>query len=365
MRQRRCGAGGIAADLRSPCLASIGLGLRIVSQRLLGRLLLGHRRIGRLQLCHLGFRSGLAGSPRSGQTIDPRLGVGRPLLEDVADFLFLGIGRQHLLALGHLFEHRAVDQLRQRDAGVLHRQPDHRNHVGHDQDDVLRDLGPGHRTHAAEERADQNAKQTDHDTVCELNAGEASSDQAHAVDLRHHVHERAQDGHQDADETGQVAAVARAQKVRDRELTELAQVRCEQERHQAVAAGPAQDEGQAVKALQVEAAGHADERGGRHPVRARGHAVEDRGHAPAGHVVLGHVGSAAHDADPRVQRDGGKQERVADVGPRQAHLLHDRQNDQEHQEAARVPRVVLLELVEERSVGTHLGAHHSSPSATP
>jgi hypothetical protein len=38
---------------------------------------------------------------------------------------------------------------------------DHRHHVGGDQDDVLRHLGPGDGAHAAEERTDQDAGQTD------------------------------------------------------------------------------------------------------------------------------------------------------------------------------------------------------------
>ena len=68
---------------------------------------------------------------------------------------------------GDLLELVAVDRLRHRHAGLLHRQPHHRNHVGDDQDDVLRHLGPGDRPHAAEERAHQNAAQADEDADLE------------------------------------------------------------------------------------------------------------------------------------------------------------------------------------------------------
>jgi hypothetical protein len=162
-----------------------------------------------------------------------------------------------------------------------------------------------------------------------------------------------------------VAAIARPEEVRDRELAELAQVRRQQEGHQAVAAGPAENEGQTVKALQVKTTSHADERGGRHPVRAGRHAVEDGRHTSPRHVVLGDVCRPAHDADAGIKRDGGKQEHVPDPHARQPELFQDRQNDQEHQEAARVVHVILLELVEKRSIRADLGAHQSSPSATP
>ena len=51
-----------------------------------------------------------------------------------------------------------------------------------------------------------------------------------------------------------VAAVARAEEVGNRELAELAQVRREEERHQHVAAGPAHDEREAVEAGEVQRA---------------------------------------------------------------------------------------------------------------
>ena len=185
----------------------------------------------------------------------------------------------------------------------------------------------------------------------ERHAGQARGDQADAVDLRDDVRERAQDRGEDADEARDVAAVARAEEVGNRELPELAQVRREEQRDQAVAAGPAHDEREAAEAGEVERSGHADERRGAHPVGAGRHAVEERGHAPSRDVVFGGVGGAAHDADAGVQADGGEQEHVADPRPRQPHLLGDGERDDEDDEAAGVPRVHLLQLRVELALG--------------
>ena len=124
-----------------------------------------------------------------------------------------------------------------------------------------------------------------------------------------------------------------------------AQVGREEQRHQAVAAGPAHDEREAAVAGQVQRARHADERRRAHPVRARRHAVEQRRHAPTRDVVLGDVlGGPAHDADAGVEADGGEQEDVADPVTRQAHLFEDRKRDHEDEETAGVPGVDLLQL---------------------
>jgi hypothetical protein len=52
-------------------------------------------------------------------------------------------------------------------------------------------------------------------------------------------------------------------------------------------------------------------------------------HAASGYVVLRYVGGLRHDADARIQRDGGAEEDVADPLGGQAHLLEDRQSDDE------------------------------------
>ena len=268
------------------------------------------------------------------------------------------------LARAHLLEHLAVDQLRDREARVLDRQPDDRNHVRDDQHDVLRHLRPRHRAHPAEERTHQDAAQPEEDAQLERDADQARRHQPHAVDLRHHVGEGAQDRAQDADEARDVAAVARTEEVRDRELAELAQVRREEQRHEAVAAGPPHDEREAEIPRQVQRAGHADERGRAHPVGAGRHAVEERGDPPPGDVVLGDVRGAADDADPGVQADGGEQERVADPDLRQPQLLEDRQDDEEDDEADGVEGVRLLQELEELRLRLGFHGHGQSPSST-
>eukprot|EP01136_Pigoraptor_vietnamica_P030245 Opistho-1_new@89256 len=254
-------------------------------------------------------------------------------------------------SLGDLLQLGAVDDLRHRHARLLHRQPHHRDQVGNDQDDVLCHLRPGDGAHAAEERAHQDTAEADEHADLERQPAQARRDQSHAVDLRHHVGERAQDGGKNADESGQIAAIAFTQKIWNGELAELAQIGCEEQRHQAVAAGPAHDEGETTVAGEVQRTGHADEGRGRHPVGAGGHAVVDGWHATAGHVVFGRIGGAAHDADAGIQGHGGQQEDEADVAARQPHLLEHRQHDHEGNEAAGVPGVDLVQLRLESRIG--------------
>ena len=92
---------------------------------------------------------------------------------------------------------------------------------------------------------------------------------------RCHIGERAAHQHDHGEEACDVAAVTERHEVRDRIGAELAQVRADQDRHQHEAAGPAEHPGEAVIAEQEQRAGHADERGRRHPVGAGRHAVVD------------------------------------------------------------------------------------------
>ena len=247
---------------------------------------------------------------------------------------------------------------------MLDAEPDHGCQIGDDQDDVLGHLGPGHRLHAAEHRAHQNAAEADEYADAELQAGEAAGDQANAVDLRHHVDEGADDCGDDADGAHDVAAVARAEEVGDRELAELAQVGREEQRHQAVTTGPAHDKRQPVITGKEQRAGHADEGGRAHPVRAGGHAVEEGWHTASRDVILGHLCGAAHDADAGIQADGRGEEHVADPGLGQAHLFRNGKQNKEQQEAADIPAVGFFQLAVERRLRKGAGAHSSSPSAT-
>ncbi len=151
VRQRRTGPGRVARDLPRPGGLGVVRRLREVGDRLLRRANVGHRGVRRLQGFHTLGRRDLAFFPRLRQRIDARLGVRCVLLEDVANGQLTGVGGEFLFLRRHLLQHLAVDELRDREVGDLHRQPDHRDHVGDDQDDVLRHLRPRDRAHAAEE----------------------------------------------------------------------------------------------------------------------------------------------------------------------------------------------------------------------
>ena len=266
----------------------------------------------------------------------------------------------------HFFKCVAIDSLWNWHTGVFNRQPNNRQQVGNDQDDVLGNLRPGHGTHAAQERANQNTDQTGKNTHFKSQTRQTRSDQANAVNLCHHISEGAQDGGKDTDQAGQIALVAGAQKVRNGELAELAQVRRQEKRHQAVTACPSQNEGQTAITREVQGAGHADEGGGRHPVSARGHTVVHGRNAPASHIVFSGVIGAAHHADTGIKKHSGGQERVADPGFGHAHLLKNSQQDHEGNEATGVPGVDLVQALFKFAFGLFfITEHYSSPSDTP
>ena len=273
------------------------------------------------------------------------------MFENRDDFLLPRIVDQLLLEIGHFLKLVAVNRLRHRHAGLLDRQPHNRNQVGDDQYDVLRNLRPGDGAHAAKERTDQDATEPDEDADLERQPRQPRRDQAHAINLRDQVHERTQDCRDDAQEARQVALVARAQKVGDRELPELSQVRRQEQCHQAIAACPAQYEGQPPVACEIERAGQADERCGTQPIGASGHAVVDSGHPPTGHVIFGRVGGATHDADAGVNQHRGDQEHEADDVARHSHPFQERQDHNEGKKPAGVPGVDLGQLLFEAFVG--------------
>ena len=374
MRLHRGRAAAVAGLGRGPGLAcALDVG-RVVLERLFGRgNALGVGAGVSLELVHPGRQLGALGRQEGftagRQSLEVGVGRRRAFAEDRPYGLLLGaklrgLVVKHLFALGHLLQLVAVGHLRHRVAGLLHRQPHHRNHVSDDQDDVLRHLGPGHRLHPAEERTDENAGQADEDADAELKPGEARGDDADAVDLRHHIGEGTEDGRQYADHARQMAAVAGAEEIGDGELAELAQVRREEQRHQAVAAGPAHDEGQAVVTREVERPRHADEGGRAHPVGAGRHAVEQGRDAPAGNVVLADVGGLGHEADAGVEQHRRAEEHVAEHLVLHAHVLEQADQDDEGDEASGVEGVIPRQLFEEGGI-RGLCAHQSSPSCTP
>ncbi|MNS71429.1 hypothetical protein D3C72_1047980 [compost metagenome] len=243
------------------------------------------------------------------------------------------------LFFGHLLQHHARGQLRHGHVRMLDRQPHHRHQIGNDQNDVLAHLRPRDGAHAAQERTHQHAAQRNEDTQFERNAGHARGDDAHAVDLRDQVRERAQDGAGHTGQARQVAAVARAHEIGNGVLPETPQVGGQQHGDQHIAARPAQDVGQAAVPRQVQRARHADEGGHGHPVGGRGHAVVDGGHAPPGHVVFDLVRRAADDADARIQAHRDQQEHIADPVARHAQHFGQRQHQDHQRKTCRVQHV--------------------------
>ena len=335
---------------------------------------LARRRSGRvLQNLQLRRKSLVFDRQRVRQGGNLRFVIRGPGLIEAAHLDFLGTVEDLLLLHAEFLQHAAIHHLGQRYPGHLLRQDHHWNHIGEDQDDVLRHLSPGHRAHAAKKGTDQDAGQTDEDADLELDADQPAGDQADAIDLRDDVDEGGEYRHQRPDETGKIAAVTRAEKIGNGELPELAQVRREHERHQAEAAGPADHEGQPLIAVEVERAGHADEGGGAHPVRARRHAVEEGRHAPAGDVVLDHVGGTAHHADAGIERQRGEHENIADHARPHAEALgagHEQDEQDQTEAIAGVEnfqaaiegrlghRAIILQLAfGYRSVTTQLAAH--------
>ena len=176
----------------------------------------------------------------------------------------------------------------------------------------MRDLGPGDGAHSAEEGTHQNATETDEHTDAEFKTGKPAGDQTHPIDLCHHIRERAQDRGEYANTAHNISAVSFTEEIRNGELAKLPQVRCQQERNQAVAARPAHHKGEPIEAGQVQHSGHADKRRSTHPIRARGHAIEERRYPPTCDVILCRVHGTGHDADRCIERDRGEQKPVTD-----------------------------------------------------
>ena len=182
----------------------------------------------------------------------------------------------------------------------------------------MRNLGPGHRSHATQERAHQDSRQADKETDLELDPDKAAGDETHAVDLGDDIDEAGENRRSDRHRAREIALVAGAEEVRDGVATELAKIGSKQQRDEDVAAGPPGDEGEAFEATVVERAGKADEGCGAHPVRRHGHAIEHRRNAPPRNVVFGHVGGSARHPDARIDGDRREQKNVPDDSLRQA-----------------------------------------------
>mmetsp|Transcript_53285 Transcript_53285/g.125036 ORF Transcript_53285/g.125036 Transcript_53285/m.125036 type:complete len:660 (-) Transcript_53285:2122-4101(-) len=341
--RQRTGQLGFGCLLAAPEFLGFGRRARQRGTLLLGGLDLGQRCVAGLQPRHPHRRLGLLGSQRCRNIRQAGRRRVSALLVDGPHLQLGRIADQFALAFGDLVQLLAVDQLGQRPAGLLDAEPDDRHQIGQDHDEVLGHLGPGDGPHAAEEGAHQHTAQADKHADLEAQAGQPRRDQAHAVDLRDQVDEGHQDGRPGAHQPQRAAVEAFTEEVAQRELPEAAQVGRDAQGHEAEAAGPAQHIGQARIAAGVQRAHQSDEAGGAHPVRPGGHAVVERRHAAAGHVVLARIGGAAQDADDGVHRHRRTQEGVADPGLRQPVALGHTEGDDHRDEAQREEGVAAVQ----------------------
>ena len=359
MRFERLGARQQPAALRAPERLGVFRRFRVGRQRPFGAAHVGQRHVAPARHVEALLGGQPAAFPGGGQG-----GQARPVVvclapEACAHFQLARVRRQLRFALGQLGQHRTIGHLRHRVVGMLDRQPHGRDQEGDQDDDVLRHLGPGNAAHAAQERADKNTGQPQEDADRKVDAGKARGDQAHRVDLGHHVDEGDDDGRAHRQQAhrpaapARAAAVAHGQVVGNRVLGKLAQVGRDQQRDQAIAAGPAHDVGEGVEAVHVQPPGQADEAGRRNPVGGGCHAVEQGRHAPPRDIVFGDVRGAADHADGGVQGDRGEHEQVADPQPRHALVFQDRQGQQEAGEADAEPGVVAGQAAKVACVRAH------------
>lgn len=232
-----------------------------------------------------------------------------------------------------------IVELRHPAEPVLVRNHRHRNQERHDQDDVLRNLRPRHRAHAAKKRAHQNAREPAENADRKVDADKARRDQSDALDLRDEINERAQDRRQRRKPAYRVARKARAEKIGNRVARELAHVRRKQKRDEAIATRPAHHVRETVIARCVQGARQPDERGRRQPVRRRRHAVERGRHAPPRYVVFDEIGSPRQQADYCIHGNRHEQEHVADPRARPADGFDTPEQIDEDQKADRVERI--------------------------
>ena len=282
---------------------------------------------------------------RSGHIGQPRLVLLGTLQIGLLHLALCGRGQQLLFQLGNLANLRAVFHGRNRIAQLLVRQPRHGNQKRQQDDHVLRHLRPGDRAHAAQKRAQQHAAEAQHDADLELHAGQARGDQAHTVDLRHHIGERAQHRRHRRNHARPATTEAHLEEIGNRVEVHRPQMRRNQHRDQAETAGPAQQigeptrmPGQARKSLQIQRARQADERRRTHPVGRRRHAVVERRNTPPGDVILFGIGGPAVHADTGIGHHRQKQKDRADPMARETALLGPCQRSNETQHANDVER---------------------------
>jgi hypothetical protein len=152
--------------------------------------------------------------------------------------------------------------------------------------------------------------------------GEARSNQTNAVNLSHHIRERAQNSGPCCQQSWPTSAKALAKKIGQGIQVHGPKVRGNEQRHQTKTTRPSHHVSQSTRltarareALQIKRTRQTDEGGGTHPVGGCGHAVVKSRDASACHVILFCIGGSARNTNERINHDGREQEGGADQVP--------------------------------------------------
>jgi hypothetical protein len=139
--------------------------------------------------------------------------------------------------------------------------------------------------------------------------------------------------------------------VRQRVKTQAAQIGRQEQRDKAVPACPTHDVRQTGKTLQIQNARGAHERGRRHPVGRRGHAVVHGRYLAPRHVVLALIGSTAPKTNAGIGADGHDHEAHAYPGSWQASALGPRHASNKCQKAQREAAVAPMQRAHKLACG--------------
>ena len=177
IRRASCGVSGFSSNFV----------FRQGSKRRFSRFDGNHRTVSGFQIFQSFFSSRFVSSHGSRNVFEFFNRSIRTCFVDGANFQLFRIFQQLLFFGCYFFQSEAIDCLRNWIACVFHRQPNHWQHVSNDQNHVLSHLSPSHRTHTAQERANQDTCQASENTHFKSQAGQTCCNQTHAVNLRHNV----------------------------------------------------------------------------------------------------------------------------------------------------------------------------------
>ena len=198
---------------------------------------------------------------------------------------------------------REQTQTWNRVTGQLQRDEHSRNGVGNDQHAVLCHLGVGDTLHATHNCVDEDHDSRDHEANGGINfqeAGEGNTSTSHLAD---NVGNRRYDQADNRYEAGILAVETVADKLGNRKLAKLPQVRSQQHGQQNVTASPAHKEGGVGVATGSNQTCHGDKRCRGHPVGADCCAVGDRMNTAAGNVEVTRASGLGPDSNCDVEEE--------------------------------------------------------------